>query len=131
LGDKTGSHTFISELSSFEVGTSGTRRTTVFHVSTLESGTSEVLSESAGKGFSVDDNGSSTTEAGRGNVAGEGLTAASEPLVEQTLGETESVDDLMHHADHVLFVNQDISSSLNVIATDGGSTDKGSLGSRS
>jgi len=82
LGDKTGSHTFISELSSFEVGTSGTRRTTVFHVSTLESGTSEVLSESAGKGFSVDDNGSSTTEAGRGNVAGEGLTAASEPLAE-------------------------------------------------
>jgi len=104
LGDKTGSHTFKGELSSFEVRASSTRRTGVFHVSTLERRTSEVLSKSASKGFGIDDNSSSTTETSGSNVAGEGLTAASEPSGEQTLGETESVDDLVHDADDVLFM---------------------------
>jgi len=63
-----------------------------------------VLSKSASKGFSIDDNGSSTIKSSGSNVAGEGLTAASEPSGEQTLGESESVDDLVHDADDVLFV---------------------------
>jgi len=104
LGDKTGSHTFISELSSFEVRSSSTRRTGVFHVSTLKSRATEMLSKSTGKRFSIDDLSGSTTESSRGNVTSEGLTTGSKPLAVQTVTETESVNDLMHDADHVLFV---------------------------
>jgi len=46
LVNKSGSHDFVGELSSFKVRTSGTRGTRVFHISTLEIRTSEVLSES-------------------------------------------------------------------------------------
>jgi len=131
LTDQTGSHDFISELSSLEVRTSGTRRTRVFHVSTLESRTSEVLSESGGKRLSIDDYSSGTTKASRLDVTSEGLTAASEPFAVQTLGETESMDNLVHDADHLLFVQHGIGGYLHVGSTDGDSTYKGSLGSGS
>jgi len=43
----------VAEHSSFEVGTSSARATTVFHVSTLEIGASEVVSESVSEGRNV------------------------------------------------------------------------------
>jgi len=53
LVDKTRSHHLVAEHSSFEVRTSSARATTVFHVSTLEIGASEVVSESVSEGRNV------------------------------------------------------------------------------
>jgi len=131
LVDKTGSHDFEGELSSFEVRSSGTGTTTVFHVSTLKSRASEEASKSGGKRRGVDDYGSSTIKSSRSDVTGESLTTASQPLAVQTLGETESVDNLMHDTDHVLFVEEDIRSGSHVVSRDGSLTNKGSLGTRS
>jgi len=104
LGDKAGSHNFESELSSFEVRTSSTRGTTVLHISTLKSRATEVLSKSASKGFNIDNNSSSTIKSSGLDMTSEGATAAGEPFAVQTLGETESVDNLVHDADHLLFM---------------------------
>jgi len=63
-------------------------------------------------------------------VAGKSFTAGSEPLRIQTLGHTETVNDLVHHADHVLLVQQNIGSGLNVIGGDNDSGEDGSLSTR-
>jgi len=128
LVDEAGSHDFEGELSSFEVRTSSTRTTSVFHVSTLKSRASEEASKSGGKRRSVDDDSGVTIESSRGDVTGKSSAAASKPFAVQALGETESVDDLMHDTDHVLFVEEDIGGGTHVVSGDGGLTNKGSLG---
>jgi len=80
LDNKTGGHSFVSELSSFEVRTGSTRRSGVLHVSSLEARASEMLSKSAGEGFSIDDASSDTIKFSRSDVTGESLTTAGEPV---------------------------------------------------
>jgi len=80
LHDETGGHDLGTELSSLEVGTVGTRTTSVFHVGTLQSRATVVLSESTGNRFSVNDSGSVTSKGGRLDVAGESSAAGSKPL---------------------------------------------------
>jgi hypothetical protein len=80
LDDETGGHSFVSELPSFEVRSSSSRRSGILHVSSLEIRAAEVLSKSASEGFSIDNASSDTVKTGRSNVTGEGLTAASEPV---------------------------------------------------
>jgi len=63
-------------------------------------------------------------------VTGESLTAGSDPLGEETLGHTETMDDLVHHADHVLLVQQNIGSGLDVVSGNSDSGEEGSLGTR-
>jgi len=130
LGNETGSHHLVGELSSFEVGTSGTGGAGVLHVSTLEGRATEMLSQSTGKRFSVDNSSGGTIKLSRGDVTGEGSTAASKPVAVQALRETKGMDDLVHDADHLLFVEKDIGSGLHVVSTDDSLTDKGSLGAR-
>jgi len=104
LDNETGGHSFIGELSSFEVRSSSTRRSGVFHVGTLERRAAEMLSKSASKGFSIDDASFDTTESSASDVTSELPTTACEPVRVQTLAETKSMDDLVHDADHLLFM---------------------------
>jgi len=90
-----------------------------------------MLSKSASEGFSIDDASRDTVKSSLGNVTSEGLTAASEPTAIQTLTETKSVNNFVHNADHVLFVEKGVSSSRDVSSTDDSLTDNGSLGTRS
>jgi len=131
LINETGSHSFESELSSFEVRSHSTRRSGILHISSLESRTSEVGSKSAGKRLSIDDSSSGTTKSSRGNVTSKGLAAASQPTTVQALAESESMNNFVHNADHVLFMQQGISSGLDVGRTDDSLTYEGSVGSRS
>jgi len=128
LDDKTGSHTFEGELSSFEVRSSGTGRSSVLHISTLESRTAEVSSKSAGKRFSIDDSSGHAIKSSRSDVTGESLTTAGQPLSVKTLAETKSMDNFVHDADHLLFMQKDVSGGLDVGSTDDSLADKGSLG---
>jgi len=131
LVDKAGGHGFVSELSSFEVRSSSTRRSGIFHVSSLETRASEMLSKSTSEGFSIDNASRDTAKRSRSNVTGEGLTTASEPAAIQALTETKSVNNFMHNADHVLFVEKSIRSGTNVFGTDDSLTNDRSLGTRS
>jgi hypothetical protein len=131
LDDKTGGHGFEGELSSFEVRSSGTRRSGIFHVSTLERRASVMLSKSAGKGFSIDNASRDTVKSSLGNVTSEGSTAAGEPVSVQTLAETESMDNFVHNTDHLSFVVKDISTGGEISGTDDNLTNDGSLGARS
>jgi len=131
LDDKTGGHSFVSEVSSFEVRSSGTRRSGILHISTLERRASEMLSESAGKGFGIDDASCDTTKRSSGNVTSELLTGAGEPVSIQSLTETESVDNFVHNADHLSFVVKDVSTGSEVSGTDGNLTNDGSTSARS
>jgi len=87
-----------------------------------------VLSKSASEGFSIDDASSDTVKRSRGNVSGEGLTAASEPMSVQSLTETKSMDNFVHNADHLSFVGKRISSGSEILGTDDSLTNDGSLG---
>jgi len=131
LINQTRGHDFVSELSSFEMATSSTRRTSIFHISTLERGAAEVASKLGGKRLSINDLGSITIESSRSDMTSESLTVAVEPVAEQTVTETKSVDDFMHNADHVSFVKHDIRSGIHVSTTDGSVSEKRSLGTRS
>jgi len=122
--DQTGSHDFVSVLSSFEVRASSTRRARVFHVGTLESRAAEMLSELGGKRFSTDDLAGTTTEGSRGDLD------TLEVLVE-TVGETKSMDNLMHDTHHVLFVEEDIAGFLQEVSVDLDVTNQRSLGTSS
>jgi hypothetical protein len=62
------------------VRTGSTRRSGVLHISSLEARASEMLSKSAGEGFSIDDASSDTIKFSRSYVTGESLTAAGEPV---------------------------------------------------
>jgi len=79
LDNETGGHSFIGELSSFEVRSSSTRRSGVFHVGTLERRATIMLSKLAGKRFSIDNTGSNTTEFSRSNVTSKLLATSSQP----------------------------------------------------
>jgi len=120
--DKTRSHGFGAELSSFEVGTSSSRGTGVLHVSTLESRASEMVSESSSEGFSDEDLAGTTAERGGGDGG------SSEVLV-QTGGETEGMGDFVDHADHILFVEKNVAGFLDEGSVDSGKGNGGSLGS--
>jgi len=131
LTNETRGHGFVSELSSFEVRSSGTRRTGVFHVSTLKTRATEVRSKLASKRFSADDTSFNTIKSGiRDNVT-ELLTTGVEPVRVKTLTETEGMDNFVHNADHLSFVIQDISGRGKISSTDGGLTNNGSSGARS
>jgi len=80
LDDKTGGHSFVSELSSFEVRTGSTRRSGVLHVSSLDAIASEMLSKSAGEGLSIDDASSYAVKFSSSDVTSESLTTAGEPI---------------------------------------------------
>jgi len=58
LVNQTRSHGLEGIVSSFEMGTSGGRASTVFHISTLQSGAPEEALESVGEDRDVDDLGS-------------------------------------------------------------------------
>jgi len=131
LDDKAGGHGFVSEMSSFEVRSSGTRRSGILHISTLERRASEMLSKSAGKGFSIDDASLDTIKSSRGNMTSELLTAAGEPVGIQSLAETESMDNFVHNADHLSFMVKDVSTGSEVSGTDGNLTTDGSTRARS
>jgi hypothetical protein len=131
LVDETRSHSFKSKLSSFEVRSSSTRRSGVLHVSSLETGATEVLSKSTSKGFSVDNTSSGTIKLSRSNVTSKFSTAAIEPGAVQTLAETKSMDNFVHNTDHVLFVVKNIRSGLDVLHTDLNVTNNRSSRSRS
>jgi len=131
LDDKTGGHGFESELSSFEMRSSSTRRSGIFHISTLERRASVMLSKSASKGFSIDDASGDTVKGSLGDVTSKSSTAAGEPVRVQALAETESMDNFVHNADHLSFVVKDISTGGDVFGTDDNLTNDGSLGTRS
>lgn len=128
---ETTGHELPREKGLFEVGTSSSRASTVFHVSTLQGGASEVASESAGKGFNVQDSGSSTVERTRYDVTRESLTTAVDETTVHALSKTESVSKFVHHADHILFVEKRILSGFDKGSTDGSLTGKRSSGSTS
>jgi len=128
LGDQTGGHSFVSELSSFEVRSSSSRRSGILHVSSLKSRATEMLSKSASERFSIEDASSDTVKRSSGNVTSEDLTAAREPMRIQTLTETKSVNDLVHNADHLSFVIKRFSSGSEVSGTDDSLTNDRSLG---
>jgi len=128
LGDETGSHSFVSELSSFEVRSGSSRRSGILHVSSLERRATEMLSKSASEGLSIDNASSHTIKTGRSNVSGEGFTATSEPVSIQSLTETKSVDNFMYNADHLSFVIHGFSSGSEEFSTDDSLTNDGSLG---
>jgi hypothetical protein len=100
LVNETRSHSFVSELSSFEVRSGSTRGTSIFHIGTLKTRTTKVRSKLASKGFSTDDTSLNTIEGGIRNNVTELLTARVEPVAVETLAETESMDDFVHNADH-------------------------------
>jgi len=129
LVHETGGHTFVSILSSFEVGTSSTRRTSIFHVSTLKARATEVASDHRGKRFSIDNNSSCAIKNSRFNMTSEGSTVAIEPVMVQAVTETKSMDNFMHDTDHVSFMQENITSRFQIFSTDGGMTDKRSIGS--
>jgi len=104
LIDKTGGHSFVTEMSLFEVRTSSTRATTVFHVSTLKSRATVMLSELRSKGFNVQDKSVSTIELTSASVSLKSLTLRVNELAELALSETKDVEDFMDDADHILFV---------------------------
>jgi len=131
LVNKTGGHSFVSELSSFEVRSSSTRRSGILHISSLKTRASEMLSKSTSEGFGIDNASRDTAKRSTSNVTGEGLTTAGEPAAVQALTETKSVNNFVHNADHVLFVEESIRSGSNVSRTDDSLTNDGSLGTRS
>jgi len=104
LVDKTGGHSFEAEVLLFKVRTSSTRATTVFHVSTLKSRASEMVSELGGKGSNVQDSGGTTIDRSSSNVTSKLLTAAVNKAGVHVLSKTEDMGKFMHHADHVLFM---------------------------
>jgi len=104
LDNETGSHGFIGELSSFEVRSSSTGRSSIFHVGTLEIRATKVGSELASKRFSIDDAGRDTIKSSSSDMASELLTTTGEPVGVKTFTETESMNNFVHNADHVLFM---------------------------
>jgi hypothetical protein len=120
--DQTRSHDFVSELSSFEVGTSSTRGTRVFHIGTLKSRATEMLSKLGSKRFNNDNLASSTVKSSRRD----GHTL--EVLI-QTVGESEGMDNFMHNTHHVLFMEKNISGFLEVVSVDSNITNQRSLAS--
>jgi len=84
LVDKTRSHDLMSKLSSFEVRTSSARVSVVFHVSTPETGTSEVASESASERRHVQDSASRAVKRSRGDVATKSSSAAAQEILVQS-----------------------------------------------
>jgi len=128
LGNEAGGHSFVSELSSFEVRSSSSRRSGILHVSSLESRATEMLSKSVGKGLSIDNASRHTIKSSRSKVTGKGLTAAREPMSIQSLTETKSMDDFVHNTDHLSFVVHWFSSRSEVLGTDDSFTNDRSLG---
>jgi len=131
LVNKAGSHGFEGELSSFEVRSTSTRSSVIFHISSLESRASEVISKPTSEGFSINNASRDTSKRSSDNVTGEGLTTASEPTAIEALAETETVDDFMHDTDHILLMKKRISSGTNVVSTDDSLTNNRSFSSSS
>jgi hypothetical protein len=120
--DEAGGHDFGTELSSFEVGTSGGRGTRVLHIGTLESRASEVGSELRSEGFSDEDLAGTAAESSRGN---RGTVEVSV----QAGSETESVSDFVDHAAHILFMKKDVRGFSEVASVDSSKSNERSLGS--
>jgi hypothetical protein len=104
LIDQTRSHGFEGEESSFEMGTGGGGTSTVFKVSTLQSGASEEASDSAGKGRNVDNLGLLSTDGSRLDVARELLAAGAQEVIVETGRETENVGSFVQDHVDILFV---------------------------
>jgi hypothetical protein len=130
LVNKTGSHELVREDLSFEVRTSSSRASAVFHVSTLKSRAAEMLSKHTGKGLNINYSGSTTHKTSGFDMTTKLSTIAVNETTVHTLGKTENVNNFVDHAYHILFVKKDVSSGLNELATDDSTTDKGSVGTR-
>jgi len=104
LVDETGSHDFEEEDLTFEVRTSSSRASTVFHIGTLKSRAAEVLSKHASKGFDVYDSGGSTIESSGRDVSSQSFTIAVKEMLVETRSKTKSMGKFVDHTDHVLFM---------------------------
>jgi len=104
LVNQTRSHGFESEQSSFEMGTSGGGTSTVFKVSTSHGGAAKELSNSAGKGFNINDLGSLSTDSTGLDVTGQFLAAGAQEVLVESWAETENVGSFVQNHVDVLFV---------------------------
>jgi len=108
LVNQTGSHGLEGEESSFEMGTSGSGTSTVFHVSTLHSAATKELSDSASQRSNINDLGGLSTDGTSLDVTSQNLAAGAQEVLVETRAETESVGQFVHDHVDVLFVQKNV-----------------------
>jgi len=129
LVDQTGGHDLEGEDLTLEVRTSSSRASTVFHVGTLKSRATEMVSKSGGKGLNIQDSGGTTVKTGTSDVTRESSSSTAKEILVHMSSKTKSMDKFMHHTYHALFVLKNIGSVRHESSTDSGSTRKRSVGS--